>query len=94
MLTQALWPGGQIISDEALTPVIFRARSALGPYVAHLRTVRGVGVRLDIAVTHLPVAEPALGKQASAQRSEAESMDRVAPGPRRVIRRPGLYACH
>jgi DNA-binding winged helix-turn-helix (wHTH) protein len=50
-LLDALWPGGQVISDEALTQAIFRARSALGPYAGLVATVRGVGLRLDAAVT-------------------------------------------
>jgi DNA-binding winged helix-turn-helix (wHTH) protein len=50
-LLDALYPGGQVISDEALTQAIFRARSALGPYAGLIATVRGVGLRLDATVT-------------------------------------------
>ncbi|HET6564319.1 MAG TPA: winged helix-turn-helix domain-containing protein [Xanthomonadales bacterium] len=50
-LLDALYPGGQVISDEALTQAIFRARSALGPYAGLIATVRGVGLRLDAVVT-------------------------------------------
>lgn len=50
-ILDALWPGGQVVSDEALTQAIFRARSALGPYAGLIATVRGVGLRLDAAVT-------------------------------------------
>lgn len=46
----ALWPGGQTVSDEALTQAIFRARSALGPYGGLIATVRGIGLRLDATV--------------------------------------------
>ncbi len=53
-LIGVLWPGGQIVSDEALTQVIFRARALLGPYAGHLLTVRGVGLRIDAEVRLLP----------------------------------------
>jgi len=46
----ALWPGGQTVSDEALTQIIFRARNALGPYAGLIATVRGIGLRLDATV--------------------------------------------
>jgi DNA-binding winged helix-turn-helix (wHTH) protein/tetratricopeptide (TPR) repeat protein len=56
-IQDALWPGGQVVSDEALTQAIFRARSALGPYGGLIATVRSVGLRLDAAVTTVsPVA--------------------------------------
>lgn len=59
-LTAALWPGGQIVSDEALTQVIFRARAVLGRYAAHLVTVRGIGLRIESEVRVLEAgAEPA-----------------------------------
>jgi len=47
----ALWPGGQTVSDEALTQIIFRARAAMGPYAGLIATVRGVGLRLDATVS-------------------------------------------
>jgi DNA-binding winged helix-turn-helix (wHTH) protein/tetratricopeptide (TPR) repeat protein len=49
-LIDSLWPGGQVISDEALTQVIFRARAVLGSSAEHVRTIRGVGLRLDAQV--------------------------------------------
>jgi len=49
-LIDALWPGGQVISDEALTQAVFRARNALGEHAGLLGTVRGVGVRLNARV--------------------------------------------
>jgi len=49
-LIDHLWPGGQVISDEAITQVLFRARSILGPYGSQIKTVRGKGVRLDAVV--------------------------------------------
>lgn len=49
-LLDALWPGGQVISDEALTQAVFRARNALGEHAGLLGTVRGVGVRLNTPV--------------------------------------------
>ena len=45
-----LWPGGQIVSDEALTQAVFRARACLDRYADRLVTVRGVGLRLDARV--------------------------------------------
>ena len=49
-LIAALWPGGQIISDDALTQVVFRARSVIGPYGKRITTIRGVGFALDADV--------------------------------------------
>ncbi|HEU4663360.1 MAG TPA: winged helix-turn-helix domain-containing protein [Dokdonella sp.] len=45
-----LWPGGQIVSDEALTQAIFRARAVLGAHGERIVTVRGVGIRFDADV--------------------------------------------
>lgn len=45
-----LWPGGQIVSDEALTQAVFRARACLDRYANRLVTVRGIGLRLDAQV--------------------------------------------
>jgi DNA-binding winged helix-turn-helix (wHTH) protein/tetratricopeptide (TPR) repeat protein len=45
-----LWPGGQVVSDEALTQVVFRARACLDSHADRLVTVRGVGLRLDAEV--------------------------------------------
>ncbi len=47
----ALWPGGQVVSDEALTQLVFRTRAVLGPYGPLLKTLRGIGLRLDAEVT-------------------------------------------
>ncbi|MCB1609362.1 MAG: winged helix-turn-helix transcriptional regulator, partial [Xanthomonadales bacterium] len=41
-LIEAVWPGGQVVADEALTQVVFRARVALGPAGDLIKTVRGV----------------------------------------------------
>jgi len=49
-LSERLWPGGQIVSDEALTQAIFRARAVLGAQGERIVTVRGVGIRFDAAV--------------------------------------------
>lgn len=48
-----LWPGGQIVSDEALTQLVFRTRAVLGPYGPLLKTLRGIGLRLDAEVSLL-----------------------------------------
>lgn len=49
-LSARLWPGGQIVSDEALTQAIFRARAVLGAHGERIVTVRGVGIRFDAQV--------------------------------------------
>ncbi|MGN6519531.1 MAG: winged helix-turn-helix domain-containing protein [Dokdonella sp.] len=49
-LSARLWPGGQIVSDEALTQAIFRARAVLGTQGERIVTVRGVGIRFDAQV--------------------------------------------
>jgi len=46
-----VWPGGQDVSDSALSQLVWRLRSALGPYGSLVATVRGRGVRLDAAVS-------------------------------------------
>jgi DNA-binding winged helix-turn-helix (wHTH) protein len=56
----ALWPGGQVVSDEALTQLVFRTRAVLGPYAPLLKTLRGIGLRLDADVSLLgDAASPA-----------------------------------
>lgn len=47
-----LWPGGQIVSDEALTQAVFRTRACLDRYADRIVTIRGVGLRLDAEVEH------------------------------------------
>ncbi len=56
-LIAGLWPGGQVVSDEALTQVIFRARAVLGPYAPLIVTLRGVGLRLDAPVAAADATE-------------------------------------
>lgn len=46
-----LWPGGQEVSDSALSQLVWRLRGALGPYADLLATVRRSGLRLDAPVT-------------------------------------------
>ncbi|WP_257386427.1 winged helix-turn-helix domain-containing protein, partial [Tahibacter caeni] len=65
-LSDRLWPGGQIVSDEALTQAIFRARAVLGAQGERIVTLRGVGIRFDaevqretVAVSAAIVASPA-----------------------------------
>ncbi|HEX6833185.1 MAG TPA: winged helix-turn-helix domain-containing protein [Rudaea sp.] len=50
-LFDRLWPGGQDVSDSALSQLIWRLRTALGPYADLVATVRGSGLRLDAAVS-------------------------------------------
>ena len=49
-LHEALWPGGQVVSDEALTQAVFRLRAVLGPEADRIVTLRGVGIRFDADV--------------------------------------------
>lgn len=49
-LFDALWPGGQTVSDAALSQLIWRLRSLLGAHGALIATVRRGGVRLDATV--------------------------------------------
>ncbi|HRQ65698.1 MAG TPA: winged helix-turn-helix domain-containing protein [Xanthomonadaceae bacterium] len=57
-LLDRLWPGGQVVGDEALTQAVFRARACLGPYAERVVTVRGVGIRLDAEVMEADGAGP------------------------------------
>jgi DNA-binding winged helix-turn-helix (wHTH) protein len=45
-----LWEGQPAASDESLTQIVHRLRSTLGPGSQVVRTVRGVGFRLDCEV--------------------------------------------
>lgn len=58
-LSDRLWPGGQIVSDEALTQAIFRARAVLGAQGERIVTLRGVGIRFDAEVQREALAAPA-----------------------------------
>ena len=51
-----LWGDEYVPSDEALTQIVHRLRSALGDQGKLVRTVRGVGLRLDTEV--VPLAAP------------------------------------
>ena len=86
-LIRALWPGGQLVSDESLTQVIFRARAVLGCHADLIRTVRGIGLRIDAPVqaladqaaepeeeTTVPVPHPA-----PAPEEEQEPLSQTAP---------------
>jgi DNA-binding winged helix-turn-helix (wHTH) protein len=56
-ILERLWPESAVPSDESLTQIAHRLRGTLGASGGALRTVRGVGFRLDAAVE--PVfAEP------------------------------------
>lgn len=84
-----IWPGGQIVSDEALTQLVFRARNCLDRYADRLVTVRGVGLRLDATVREVgdeveapaapaPARAPAL-VLAEAIQSDTAIADSAAP---------------
>lgn len=79
-LIEALWPGGQVVSDESLTQAIFRARAVLGRHADLIRTMRGTGLRIDAPVQALidrpaepeeDIAAPALTEALSQTESES-----------------------
>lgn len=53
-LIAVLWPQRRLVSDESLSQVIFKLRTALGADGERIVTVRGAGVRLDAQVTTAP----------------------------------------
>lgn len=60
-LFDALWPGGQSVSESALSQLIWRLRSLLGPYGELITTLRRSGLRLEapvVAEFDLPRAAP------------------------------------
>lgn len=81
----ALWPGGQTVSDEALTQIIFRARNALGPHAGLIATVRGIGLRLDATV----ILRKSSGSAGLPSAPESRRFEREAT-PRRGVR-PALF---
>lgn len=66
-LSDRLWPGGQVVSDEALTQAIFRARAVLGEQGERIVTIRGVGIRFDADVQResVPAAASSDDRRAS-----------------------------
>ena len=50
-LFDALWPGGQEVSDASLSQLVWRLRGTLGAYGGLIATVRRGGLRLDAAVS-------------------------------------------
>jgi DNA-binding winged helix-turn-helix (wHTH) protein len=54
-----LWPGQAIPSDESLTQVVHRLRATLGAASGMVRTVRGVGFRLDSPIERESSGAPA-----------------------------------
>lgn len=93
-LIAALWPGGQIVSDEALTQVIFRARAVLGQHASALLTVRGVGLRLGVPVTRRPhdhgdkILLPTGLPPSAAPRRRAGDAESAAERPETLIAAP------
>lgn len=84
-LFDALWPGGQSVSDAALSQLIWRLRSLLGSYGERVATVRRGGLRLDAEVEIVfepaPVAASASVPEPAA--APSASPDPVAPHRRR-----------
>lgn len=89
-LSERLWPGGQVVSDEALTQAIFRARAVLGSHGERIVTVRGVGFRFDAPVRRETVdrADEAAANASAVAASEvstAATAARARPFPRPVF---------
>ncbi|HEY0553350.1 MAG TPA: winged helix-turn-helix domain-containing protein [Thermoanaerobaculia bacterium] len=76
-----LWPESVVASDESLTQIAHRLRGTLGPSGAALRTVRGVGFRLDAQIEPIYV-EPVLAEPVLSQSPIAVS---EPPRSRRAI---------
>jgi DNA-binding winged helix-turn-helix (wHTH) protein len=68
-----LWEGQPVASDESLTQVVHRLRSILGPSSQVVRTVRGVGFRLDSEVELVPDRLPAPADASQAHASQAHA---------------------
>jgi DNA-binding winged helix-turn-helix (wHTH) protein/tetratricopeptide (TPR) repeat protein len=77
-----LWPGGQVVSDEALTQIVFRARNCLDRYASRLVTVRGIGLRLDAVVREEDGAVP-LPPEPIEAAAPTEIPEEVAPAQAR-----------
>lgn len=55
-----LWPESEAPSDESLTQIVHRLRATLGEDGRSVRTVRGIGFRLDSPVEPVFTADPVL----------------------------------
>lgn len=80
-LSERLWPGGQIVSDEALTQAIFRARAVLGVAGERIVTVRGIGIRFDAEVQREALTEAASPVPAATSASVAVPALDTPPSP-------------
>ncbi len=67
-LIAVLWPGRRLVSDESLSQVIFKLRTALGADGERLVSVRGAGLRLEgpVAADASPAGSAALPATAAA----------------------------
>jgi DNA-binding winged helix-turn-helix (wHTH) protein len=91
-LFTALWPGGQEISDAALSQQIWRLRTALGPYASLVATLRRNGVRLDAVVVALRASAAVEAASAEAvsppyQIAPSHTVELVVGEPSEVPRR-------
>lgn len=78
-LHEALWPGGQIVSDEALTQAVFRLRAVLGSEAERIVTLRGVGIRFDADVECEPET-PGAARADAAEHGEPPAVE-LRPAP-------------
>jgi DNA-binding winged helix-turn-helix (wHTH) protein len=82
-----LWPENVVASDESLTQIAHRLRATLGSSGGALRTVRGVGFRLDAAIEPVfPEPAPAAVRPVATEPAPAVVQDRTPAVARRTRR--------
>lgn len=88
VLFEKLWED-QVVSDESLTQLVYKLRSALGEDAQALTTVRGLGFRLDAEAQPItsPVPDPLVRSLGS---EETRQPDRVPAPAGALLRRPWL----
>jgi DNA-binding winged helix-turn-helix (wHTH) protein len=93
-LIAEVWPGGQIVSDEALTQLVYRARNVIEPYGDLIVTIRGVGFALDADVREASISAPAPAAEEAATRAPGVAVqpDVDAADPISTAAGPGATA--
>jgi DNA-binding winged helix-turn-helix (wHTH) protein len=90
-ILERLWPESAVPSDESLTQIAHRLRGTLGASGGALRTVRGVGFRLDATVEPVfaepapPEAEPRIASTPQAPPPAPVVADRLRSSRRTVL---------
>ncbi|PZQ19724.1 MAG: hypothetical protein DI564_00295 [Rhodanobacter denitrificans] len=90
VLYEALWSGGQIVSDEALTQAVFRVRALLGTEGRHVVTLRGVGIRFDADVT-VQTDAPSADQEPDVTAEEPVAVRADAAAVEPAVRRPRRF---